>query len=345
MRLPRHKTKIVCTIGPSSFHPTVLQGLYRRGMCVARVNLSHGDPTEVRETLLKVRAAARSEGKTCAILADLPGPKIRLGDLAAEPVVLTAGKEVTLTTRNLKGTQTLLPVNYKQLPRSVKSGSLIYLYDGYLQLRVLSVASTEVRCKVLIGGKVGSRKGINLPGAHLYVNPVTRKDLDWMRFCLGQGIRMFGVSFVEKAADLGRLRKYAASLGHSVRLIAKIERSEAVDNFAGILRAADGIMVARGDLGVQVPIEDVPVIQKWLIHQAKLAGKPVITATQMLASMTENPRPTRAEVTDVANAIVDGTDAVMLSEETAMGKYPLQAVETMAKVAASMERRWQPFKF
>jgi len=345
MRLPRHKTKIVCTIGPSSFHPAVLRGLYRRGMSVARINLSHGDQAEKRDTFRKVRDAARAEGKICAILADLPGPKIRLGDLAQETIVLTAGKEVTLTTRRLLGSPAVLPVNYQQLPRSVKTGSLIYLYDGYLQLRVLSVARTEVLCRVLIGGKVSSRKGINLPGAHLYVNPVTRKDLDWMKFCLGQGIRMFGVSFVEKAADLVKIRKYAASLGHRVHLIAKIERSEAVENLAEILRAADGLMVARGDLGVQVPIEDVPVLQKWLIHEAKLLGKPVITATQMLASMTENPRPTRAEVTDVANAIVDGTDAVMLSEETAMGKYPLQAVETMAKVAASMERRWQPFKF
>ena len=345
MKFPSHKTKIVCTIGPASREPGVLEKLFENGMSMARLNFSHGSTQDHLRDIKAIRAAARKTGHLCAILADLPGPKIRIGDLAQEPFVLVKGEEVTLTTRDVPRSPGQIPVAYKALPRSVKKGSIIYLSDGFLQLTVLSVNGPEVRCRVVIGGKLYSHKGINLPGAKIYADTVTRHDLELVDFALKQGISIFAVSFVERGADLRLIRQFARKRGKEVRLVAKIERSEAMDNFYDILKEADGVMVARGDLGVQIPIEDVPVAQKWLIHETKLTGKPVITATQMLASMTDNVRPTRAEATDVANAIVDGTDAVMLSEETAMGKYPAETVAMMARIASSIERRYRPFKF
>lgn len=344
MKLPSHKTKIVCTIGPASRAPGVIEKLLQNGMNMARLNFSHGSPQDHLKDIKAIRAAARKTGRLCAILADLPGPKIRIGELK-EPFPLVKGAEVTLTTRDVPRLTGQIPVAYKALTRSVKKGSIIYLSDGFLQLIVLSVSGPEVRCRVVIGGNLYSHKGINLPGAKIYADTVTKHDLELVDFALRQGINIFAVSFVESGADLRVIRKFAKRRGKDVKLVAKIERSEAMDNFYDILKEADGVMVARGDLGVQIPIEDVPVAQKWLIHETKLTGKPVITATQMLASMTDNVRPTRAEATDVANAIVDGTDAVMLSEETAVGKYPAETVAMMARIASSIERRYRPFKF
>jgi pyruvate kinase len=344
MKLPLHKTKIVCTIGPASRKPRVLEALFRQGMNVARLNFSHGNFEDRVSDIKAIRAAARKTGKACSILADLPGPKIRVGQLPVEPLLLTKGEEVTLTTGK-SSSPDVIPVDYKSLCRSVKKGGTIYLSDGFLQLHVLSLTARDVRCRVVVGGKLFSHKGLNLPGAKIYGQTVTQRDLEIVEFGLKHGISIFAVSFVEKGADLKKIRDFARKKGKAVRLVAKIERSEGMDNFYDILAQADAVMVARGDLGVQIPLEDIPVAQKWLIHETKLTGKPVITATQMLASMTDNIRPTRAEATDVANAIVDGTDAVMLSEETAVGKYPVEAVATMARIAESMERRYRPFKF
>jgi pyruvate kinase len=309
------------------------------GMNVARLNFSHADLEEHGENIRRIRSAAAQVGRLVTILADLPGPKIRIGALHAEPLVLKKGDTVTLTTQDIPGTATHIPVNYQGLPQSVSKGSLIYLNDGFLQLRVQDKAGTEVRCKVLIGGQLLSNKGINLPRAKIAVDAVTDKDLGFIDFGLKQGITTFSISFVEKAADILKVKEFARKRDKRVYVVAKIERAEAAKNIDEILQVADAIMIARGDLGVQTPIEDVPAVQKKLIRRANLLGCPVITATQMLESMTDNIRPTRAEVTDVANAILDGTDAVMLSEETAIGKYPVETVKMMARIAASIERQ------
>jgi len=338
VKLPRHKTKIVCTIGPASRSEAVLKQMIKSGMNVARLNFAHADLDDHRETIRRIRSAAAQVGRLVTILADLPGPKIRIGTLHNEPLVLKKGDTVTLTTQDIPGTATRIPVNYPGLPQSVSKGSLIYLNDGFLQLRVQDKSTTEVRCKVLIGGQLLSNKGINLPRAKIAVDAVTDKDLDFIDFGLKQGIDIFSVSFVEKAADILKAKEFAGKMGKSVYVVAKIERAEAAKNIDEILEVADAIMIARGDLGVQIPIEEVPAVQKRLIRKANLLGCPVITATQMLESMTENIRPTRAEVTDVANAILDGTDAVMLSEETAIGKYPVDTVKMMARIATSIER-------
>jgi pyruvate kinase len=315
----------------------VLKEMIKSGMNVARLNFSHADLDSHEENIRRIRTAARQAGRLVTILADLPGPKIRIGTLQSEPLVLKKGDTVTLTTQDIPGTAERIPVNYPGLPQSLSKGSLIYLNDGFLQLRVQDKAATEVSCKVLIGGQLLSNKGLNLPEAKIALDAVTEKDLGFIDFGLKQGINTFGVSFVEKAADILKAKEFAGKMGESIYVVAKIERAEAAKNIDEILEVADAIMIARGDLGVQTPIEEVPAVQKKLIRKANLLGCPVITATQMLASMTDNIRPTRAEVTDVANAILDGTDAVMLSEETAIGKYPVETVKMMARIAASIE--------
>jgi pyruvate kinase len=343
MVLPRHKTKIVCTIGPASSSESVLRGLIKRGMNVARLNLSHGTVEEHRAVVHRIRKVADQMGHLVTILMDLPGPKIRVGKLRDEPLVLTKGENVTLTTRDVVGTSTVIPVAYKRLPESISRRSTIYLNDGLIQLRVREVSGEEVKCKVVIGGQLLSFKGVNLPQATISLDPVTEKDLNFIDFGLHEGIDTYSLSFVEKADDVLRVKRHAQEKGASIFAIAKIERHEAIVNIDEILDVADGIMIARGDLGVQIPIEDVPAIQKKLILKANILGLPVITATQMLQSMTRNIRPTRAEVTDVANAILDGTDAVMLSEETAIGKYPVETVAMTARIARSTERHQRSF--
>jgi pyruvate kinase len=337
MQLPDHKTKIVCTIGPASSSEDTLREMVLKGMNVARVNFSHGDFESHREIIRRVRKVAEELDRTVAILADLPGPKIRIGKLEKEPIMLYKGQRIILTVEDVKSTAERIRVNYEQLPESVEKGSLIYLRDGFLQLRCLEVSGKDVLCEVLIGGELFSHKGLNLPGAKIFMDTVTERDLEIVEFALEEGVDTFSVSFVEKAEDIRKVRNFAAERGKSVDIIAKIEREQAVRNIEEILEEADGLMVARGDLGVEIPIQEVPSIQKELIYRAKLQGIPVITATQMLISMTDNIRPTRAEATDVANAILDGTDAVMLSEETAVGSYPVETVEMMAKIAKTTE--------
>lgn len=307
------------------------------GMNVARINFSHGNFESHSEVIRRVRKVAAELNRTVAILADLPGPKIRIGELEKEPIMLHKGNFVTLTVDEELGNEKRIPVSYKQLPESVVPGSLIYLSDGFIQLRCLEISGNDVLCEVLIGGELYSHKGLNLPGAKIFLDPVTEKDFKILEFALSKEIDIFSISFIESAKDIHKVRNFAAARGKSIHIVAKIERRQAVENIHEILKETDGLMVARGDLGVEIPIQEVPSVQKEIIQSAKLLGIPVITATHMLASMTNNIRPTRAEATDVANAILDGTDAVMLSEETAVGNYPVEAVEIMAKIAKATE--------
>ncbi|MGB7932923.1 MAG: pyruvate kinase [Gammaproteobacteria bacterium] len=339
MTLPGHKTRIVCTIGPSSESPAILQDLMLGGMTVARLNFSHGDFDYHKKLIGNIRSAATATGRRVAIMADLPGPKIRIGDLAAEPVELLPGERFTLTTEQMVGDGQRTSVTFERLPQSVKPGDRLFLNDGYIELLVAEVRDSDVVCRVVAGGELRSRKGLNLPGIDLGMSAFTERDRDCLVFALAQGVDAVSQSFVQNAADIVAVRQAAAELGHQPFVIAKIERSSAMEVIDEIIEAADGIMIARGDLGVEVPIERIAVVQKDLIRRANRQAKPVITATQMLESMTSNRRPTRAEATDVANAILDGTDCVMLSGESAMGKFPVEAVATLAGIAAATEPR------
>jgi pyruvate kinase len=337
MVLPANKTKVVCTIGPACSSPEVMQQMIRAGMNVARLNFSHGDFAGHRAVIGDLRSAARAVGRRLAIMADLPGPKMRIGQFGQEPVELKAGGLFTLTTENVVGDGGRVSVTFSRLPQAVKPGDILFLNDGCIQLEVDRVEAADVRCRVVVGGELRSRKGLNLPGIDLGISAFTERDRECLALAKEQGIDAVSQSFVESAADVEAVRTAAAALGYRPFVIAKIERSRARDNLDGILRAADGIMIARGDLGVEIPIEMIAVAQKYLVRLANLAGKPVITATQMLESMTTNRRPTRAEATDVANAILDGTDCVMLSGESAMGQYPVEAVAMLAKIASATE--------
>jgi pyruvate kinase len=337
MKLPVNKTKIVCTIGPASESSEVMEQMIQAGMNVARLNFSYGDFAGHQKVIENIRATARRLGQRVAILADLPGPKIRIGPLAQEPIQLKPGDFFSLTTQDVVGDSQRVSVTFAHLPQCVKPGDTLFLNDGLIQLEVVKSEGSEVRCQVLAGGELRSRKGLNLPGIDLGISAFTDHDSHCLKFALEQGVDAISQSFVESAADMGAVRDAAAALGYNPFLIAKIERSRALDRMEAILAAADGIMIARGDLGVEIPIEEIAVVQKRLVYQANLLGKPVITATQMLESMTSNRRPTRAESTDVANAILDGTDCVMLSGESAMGQYPAEAVAMLAKIAAVTE--------
>ncbi|WP_084386011.1 pyruvate kinase [Methanoculleus horonobensis] len=341
MSLPDHKTKIVCTIGPASRSREVLGRMLLAGMNVARLNLSHGSFDEHRENIRNIRTAAEDTDLPVTILLDLPGPKIRVGVLAEEPMMLQKGETITLIPAPASSDPSLIPVDFKQFPQLVSPGSTIFLNDGFLQIRVDDVGERDVRATVIIGGPLLSRKGMSLVGGEgiLAVSALTERDLECIEFGLAEGLDTFSISFIQRAEDILRAREYAARSGKTIRVIAKIERQEALANLDEILREADGVMIARGDLGVQTPIEEVPAVQKRIIQKANILGRPAITATQMLMSMTDNIRPTRAEVTDVANAILDGTDAVMLSEETSIGKYPAETVAMMAKIARSTEEK------
>jgi pyruvate kinase len=337
MKLPPNKTKIVCTIGPASHSPEVMEQMIQAGMNVARLNFSHGDFAGHKEVIKNLRAAARTVGRRVAIMADLPGPKIRIGQLAREPVELKPGAFFTLTTQDIVGDSGHVSMTFSRLPKTVKPGDTLFLNDGLIQLEVVKTEGSEVQCRVLVGGELWSRKGLNLPGIDLGISAFTDRDYECMKFALDQGVDAVSQSFVETAADIAAVREAASGLGYNPFIIAKIERARALHHIDEILKAADGIMIARGDLGVEIPIEQIAVVQKHLTRQANLLGKPVITATQMLESMTDNRRPTRAEATDVANAILDGTDCVMLSGESAMGKYPVEAVTMLTKIAAAIE--------
>src|SRR5438132_5887719 len=335
--LPAHKTKIVATIGPASESPEMLARLIRAGLDVARLNFSHGNPSKHAEVIHRIRDAAREIGRRVAIMADLPGPKLRLGKIDPEPIQLLAGAHFTLTSEDIVGDVQRASTSFEQLPRVVKPGDRIFLNDGLVQLVVERIAGKDVECTVAVGGELRSRKGLNLPGVDLGISAFTERDRACLEFALKQGVDAVGQSFVERAADIHAVRAAAARIGEQPFVIAKIERADALAHFDEILAAADGIMVARGDLGVEVPIEEIAYTQKQLIAKANLAGRPVITATQMLESMVSSRLPTRAEATDVANAILDGTDCVMLSGESAMGKFPEEAVTMLARIAAFTE--------
>jgi pyruvate kinase len=337
MTLPPNKTKIVCTIGPASESPEVMEQMIRAGLNVARLNFSHGDFESHGRVIERLRAGARSVGRRVTVMADLPGPKIRIGQLAGEPIELGAGDAFDLTTEDIVGDARRASVSFAPLPQVVRTGNTLYLNDGVIQLEVRRVQGSCVECRVVVGGELRSRKGLNLPGIDLGISAFTERDQEWLRFAAGAGVDAISQSFVESGADVMAVRQAAAALDYHPFLIAKIERSRALDHMDSILEAADGIMIARGDLGVEIPIERIAVVQKRLMREANLLGKPVITATQMLESMTTNRRPTRAEATDVANAILDGTDCVMLSGESAMGRYPVEAVAMLAKIAVAVE--------
>jgi len=314
-----------------------MEEMIRAGMTVARLNFSHGDFESHGMAIEKLRSAAQAAGRRLAIMADLPGPKMRIGQLDQEPIELKPNDLFTLTTEEIIGDQRRVSVTFSRLPKAVKPGDTLYLNDGLIQLEVENIAGNDVNCKVMVGGVLRSKKGLNLPGIDLGIPAFTDRDHECLKFAMEHGLDAVSQSFVETAADIATVRDAAAALGHHPFIIAKIERSRALGHMEGILKASDGIMIARGDLGVEIPIEEIAVTQKHLMHEANLLGKPVITATQMLESMTNNPRPTRAESTDVANAVLDGTDCVMLSGESAMGKYPVDAVKMLAKIAAAVE--------
>ncbi|MFP4476753.1 MAG: pyruvate kinase [Desulfatibacillaceae bacterium] len=329
------RTKIVATIGPASETPEMFTRLVRAGINVCRLNFAHGSYDEHARKVSMIRGISEREGKPVAILQDLAGPKIRVGDIPEPGVVLEAGQTFFLKSNETVGTIQGVSTTYPDLPREVERGDPILLADGMLELVVTRTGDNYVQCKVLTGGRLTSHKGINLPTRTLRTSALTDKDRRDLAFGLEHGVDFVGLSFARTANDILEVKELQGDV--EVPVIAKIEKHEAVDNIDEILAVADGIMVARGDLGVEIALERVPMVQKMLIAKANRLGKPVITATQMLRSMVDSPRPTRAEATDVANAVLDGTDAVMLSEETAMGEYPVEAVEQMDRIARRAE--------
>jgi pyruvate kinase len=331
------RTKIVCTLGPASWSPEMIHTLIHAGMDVARLNFSHGTQDAHRRTIRHIREAAAQLEKPVAILQDLQGPKIRLGRFRDGRAELVRGAEFVLTTRPVEGTAALASTTYDGLPADVKPGDRLLIADGLVELLVDEVEPDRVRCRVIVGGEIGDHKGINLPGASISAPALTDKDLDDLRFGIREGVDAVAVSFVRSPEDVRLAKARIAEAGSDLPVVAKLEKPEGVRRLTDILAVADGVMVARGDLGVELPPEEVPVVQKAIIRRAREHAVPVITATQMLESMTAHPRPTRAEVSDVANAIFDGTDAVMLSGETAVGKYPVQTVELMSRIAAHAE--------
>ncbi|HEY8476891.1 MAG TPA: pyruvate kinase [Chloroflexota bacterium] len=332
------RAKIVCTLGPSTNTPEVLRALLRAGMDVARINFSHGTHESNGRLIELARQAAAEEGVPLAILQDLQGPRLRLGEIEGGQVEVADGDELVLTTEPMLGSARRISVTGIDLPGHVAPGDRILLDGGAVEVVVSNVRPGEVETRVISGGTLRSRVGINLPGVTLKIPALTEKDRADLAFGLRMDVDYVAMSFVRTGAEVRELRVLMERLGRVVPIIAKIEKREAVANFEEILEEADGIMVARGDLGVEMPMEEVPLLQKHFIHRSRAVGKPVITATQMLDSMIREPRPTRAEVADVANAILDGTDATMLSGETAIGQYPVQSVRTMARIAEVAER-------
>jgi len=332
------KTKIVCTIGPASSTPAIIGRMIDAGMNVARLNFSHGTVDEHAGIIRLIRIVARRKKAAIGILADLPGPKVRVGRISPEPVELKSGSQLILTGRRVVGNQQIVSLSHPSIIRELERGDRVFLEDGTVRLEVVRAEKDEAVCRIVTGGPLSSDKGVNLPGKDLNLHAMTRRDIVLLRFALAKGVDFVGISFVTTSKDLLRAKRLVKESDSKAWLIAKIETRRAVKNFASIVKQSNGIMVARGDLGVEMNVEDIPVLQKEIIQKSNAAGKPVITATQMLESMVNNPTPTRAEVTDIANAIIDGTDAVMLSEETAMGRYPVEAVKVMKNVAAATEK-------
>jgi pyruvate kinase len=330
---PTRRAKIVCTLGPASSTPSMVERMVRAGMDAARLNFSHGSPEEHAQRVKLVRAASGTLKQPVAIIADLQGPKIRTGILeGGAPVTLRQGQLLVITTRGVAGNANLISTDFLPLPHSVRLGGRILLSDGQIELHVRKIRGRDVICEVVNGGRLGEHQGINLPGAQLDIPSVTRKDRRDLGLALRLGVNYIAISFVRSAADVKAVKAAVARHGYDTPVIAKLEKPEAIDNLDSILRVADAVMVARGDLGVEMSPEQVPVIQKEIISRAREFLRPVITATQMLDSMKENPRPSRAEASDVANAIFDGSDALMLSGETAVGLYPLESVAMMDRI-------------
>jgi pyruvate kinase len=335
----QRRAKIVATLGPASNTVPVFRNLVRAGVDVVRLNFSHGTHEEKLALIQMIRKVSREERKPLCILGDLQGPKIRTSKLIDhKPVLLKAGGRLTITPREVPGTASLVGTTFKTLAENVEQGSHILLSDGLIELRVYEVDGNDVICDIINGGMLGENKGINLPGIPVRVPSLTEKDTEDLEFALKNGVDAIAVSFVRTAEDVRLVRNRVSAYGGETWIIAKLEKPQAIEHLDAILTVADGIMVARGDLGVEVPPEQVPAIQKHIIRRAAEFRKPVITATQMLESMIENPRPTRAEVSDVANAVYDGTDAVMLSGESAVGKYPVEAVSMMSRIVIDAER-------
>ena len=336
--LTARKTKIVCTIGPATESPEQLQALLEAGMNVARLNFSHGNHAEHGQRITHLRRLAETLGTPLAILQDLAGPKVRIGAFGQGPIELRTGDHFTLTTRAIAGTQHEVSVSYDLLPQEVKPGDVLLLADGNLELEVQQVSENDIHCWVVVGGILSAQKGVNCPSGLLSMPILDEKDLQDLRFGVQQGVDYIGLSFVRTAEEVRTAKRAIAACGSETPVIAKIETQAALTNLSEILSVADGIMIARGDLGIETPFARVPQIQKQLIRETNAQAKPIITATHMLVSMVDAPRPTRAEVADVANAVLDGSDAVMLSEETAVGQYPVRAVQTMAAIAQEAEK-------
>ncbi len=335
--IPTKKTKIVATIGPATESIEMLTKLVDAGLNVMRLNFSHGDFAEHQSRVDNFRQVAKITGEPLGILQDLGGPKIRIGEFYKDRVVLTAGEDFVLTTLKVVGDEHKAFVNYPGLPTELKKGNFVLLDDGKKRLEVISVTSTEVKCKIIVGGETKGRRGVNLPGAYLKISSITEKDRKDLEFGIKNKVDFVALSFVRRAEDITELRELLNKAKSQAMIVAKIETQEAVENIDSILALTDAVMVARGDLAIEISAENVPMVQKMIIKKARLLGKPVITATQMLESMIKAPIPTRAEVSDVANAILDGTDAIMLSEETALGEYPVEAVKMMSTIAGKVE--------
>ncbi|WP_379137349.1 pyruvate kinase [Paenibacillus sp. sgz500958] len=332
------RTKIICTIGPASENLLTLKEMIQAGMTVARLNMAHGELEEHSARIRSVRQAASELGTRIPIMMDIKGPEVRIGKLKEEFCVLIPGEQLTLTTEQILGDAQRISVNYPDMPAVVKPGDRILIDDGLIDLTVENVAGSEMLCRIVSGGNLKPRKGVNLPGIVTTLPGVTERDIRHIHFGLSENIEMIAVSFVRSGDDIRQIRSILENSGSGhVQIISKIENSQGMDNLADIIQASDGIMVARGDLGVEVPIEDVPMLQRQMIEACNHAGKPVIVATHMLESMQVNPRPTRSEVSDVANAVLQGADVVMLSGESAAGKYPVQSVRMMAAVARKAE--------
>lgn len=338
LRLDSKHTKIVATIGPASRHPETLRAMIRGGMNVARINFSHGDHQTHGETIDNIRRLAAEEGTTVGLLCDIQGPKIRIGELQEEPMMLEIGDSITLTLDDLVGAKGIVSLPHPEFLRDIEAGASLLLDDGNLQFSVLRTDGRNLDCKVVVGGPLKSRKGVSAPNARLTLSAITDKDSEDIEFALAKDCDYMAMSFVRSADDIHELKALMRKLGKQSAVIAKIEMGEALENIEAIIAVCDGIMVARGDLGIETPAEEVPFHQKRIIRLCNEAAKPVITATQMLESMTDNPRPTRAEASDVYNAILDGTDAIMLSAESASGRYPVRAVEVMSEIASIAEQ-------
>ena len=332
------RTKIVCTIGPASASPETLDALVSAGMDVARLNFSHGSHAEHAEVIRRIREGQARWGKPVAILQDLQGPKVRLGFFTGGRAMVKTGDPFALTAQAVPGTASRATITEPQLLSTLVPGDQIWLDDGMIQFRVEAVEGDEVRCRVTVGGTLSDHKGVSFPKTPMPVSCLTEKDRQDLKFGIQHGVDYVAVSFVRSAGDIQAVRKFLLEEGADLPVVAKLERAEAVANLSGILPLVDAVMVARGDLGVEVPLEEVPIIQKEVIHQARLARVPVIVATQMLESMVTHLRPTRAEVSDVATAIFDGADAIMLSAETAIGQYAVEAVEVMSRIAQRAEQ-------